>query len=88
MKLKDNTILKEINNEFIIIPLSDDNMDYDIILKTNKVGAAIYNLLENEIDYDNLIKSLYDRFDVDINVLKEDVDQFINSLREKGLLDD
>ena len=88
MKLKENTILKEINNEFIIIPLSDDNMDYDVILKTNKVGATIYKMLENEIEYENLISALYEKFDVDLEELKKDVNEFIESLREKGLLDD
>lgn len=45
MKRKPNSMLKQIDGEYLILPLSDHNISVDVILKTNEVGAFIYELL-------------------------------------------
>lgn len=88
MKIKNNSILKNIAGEYVILPLNSYAVSLDVILKTNEVGAFIYNALKNDLTYDELFKLVYDEFEVDTKTLDKDLQDFITSLRKKGLLDD
>lgn len=87
MKIKNNNILKQIGNDYVIIPLDDTTSDLDKVFKINKVGVEIYNLLEEDITFNALIDKLLELYSVDKDVLISDVDKFINKLKDKGLID-
>lgn len=88
MKLKKNSMLKKIGNTYRILPLSDHNVAVDVILKTNEVGAFIYQKLEIETTKEELLKAILNEYEVTKEQALKDLDAFMNSLKEKGLLDD
>ncbi len=86
MKLKDNSMLKKIGNENIILPLSDHNIAVDVILKTNEVGAFIYNCLKEEITKEELLNKILAEYNVDETTALNDLNLFLDLLTKKGLL--
>ena len=88
MKRKNNSILKKIANKYMILPLSDHNISADVILYTNEVGALIYDELENDTTKEAILDKILSEYAVERAVASKDLDSFINSMREKGLLDD
>lgn len=86
MKLKDNSMLKKIGNENIILPLSDHNIAVDVILKTNEVGAFIYNCLKEEITKEELLNKILAEYNVDKTKALNDLNLFLDLLTKKGLL--
>lgn len=88
MKRKDNSVLKKIGNRWMILPLSDHNISCDVILYTNEVGATIYNALENETTVDEILTKILSEFDVEESRARADLEAFIKSMKEKGLLND
>lgn len=87
MKRKDNSILKMIANSYVILPLSDHNISVDVILNTNEVGAFIYEALETETTKEEILSKLLEVYEIDKDVASKDIDNFLNKLAEKGLLD-
>ncbi len=87
MKRKNNSILKEIGNKFMILPLSDHNIAIDVILYTNEVGAFIYNNLENEITKEELLARILNEYSVTEEVALADLDEFLLNMQKKGLID-
>lgn len=88
MKLKKNSMLKKIGNTYRILPLSDHNVSLDVILKTNEVGAFIYQQLQQEISKEQLLQSILKEYEVSKELALKDMEAFIESLKEKGFLDD
>ncbi len=87
MKRKNNSILKEIGNKYMILPLSDHNIAIDVILYTNEVGAFIYNNLENEITKEELLARILNEYSVTEEVALADLDEFLLNMQKKGLID-
>ena len=85
---KDNSVLKKIGDKWMILPLSDHNISCDVILYTNEVGAFIYNALENETTKDEILNKILKEYNVDIKRANKDLEAFLNSMKEKGLLND
>lgn len=88
MKRKPNSMLKQIDGEYLILPLSDHNISVDVILKTNEVGAFIYELLGGGISQEKLLDSILEEYEVSREQAKKDLEAFLNQMKNKGLLDD
>lgn len=86
MKRKDNSIIKKIGNAYMILPLSDHNISVDVVLRTNEVGALIYNELENEATLDDIVSKIMSEYSVEKEKCESDVLSFINQMKEKGLI--
>lgn len=88
MKRKNNSILKKIANKYMILPLSDHNISADVILYTNEVGAFIYDCLEKDTTKEEILAKILKEYEVSGEIASRDLDAFITSMKEKGLLDD
>ena len=86
MKRKDNSIIKKIGNTYMILPLSDHNISVDVVLRTNEVGALIYEALEEDVTISDIVNKITSEYSVDAKECEKDVIEFIDSMKEKGLL--
>ncbi len=81
-------MLKKIGNTYRILPLSEHNVAADVILKTNEVGAFIYQNLQQDISKEQLLELILGEYMVSKEQALKDMDAFLDGLRQKGLLDD
>lgn len=88
MKLKNNSMLKKVGKDYMILPLSDHNVSLDLIFNTNEVGAFIYNLLKNETTKDEIVAAILKEYEVEESIARNDLDEFIENLISKGLLEE
>ena len=85
--ISNNFMLKQVGNEYMIIPVSNTNVNFSKIFNTNEVGAFIYKNLKNH-SKDEVLELLKNEYDAPIDVLKKDLDEFINELRIRGIYSD
>lgn len=52
----------------------------------NAVGARIWDLLATPVTVDGLVAALTDEYDVAPDVARQEVERFLGTLRERGLL--
>ena len=79
-EITENTVLKrnpevqfsKIDNEVVL--LSPDGTNY---IRINEVGVRIWELLEKELSYADLIKKLLEEFEIDQGICETDVKSFL-----------
>jgi len=86
MKLKSDYILKNLGDNWIAVSVNDDTEDGDAFVSMNSSGAFVWELLENEISYDEIIIKMTEKYDIDADVAKSDLNMFLNNIRKAGML--
>ncbi len=87
MKLKSEFIINQIGDEYIVVPTDDEITDFGAMISLNETGAFLWNLLGEETTREALCENLLKEYSVDKKTAEEDVDEFINILKEKNLLE-
>ena len=88
MKIKEGLIIKEIDNEYVLIDSGVVPPVFNGIVKLNKTSKTIIDLLsKQEYTYDELITKLLDIYDTDRGTLEVSIKPFLDELRRIKLLD-
>lgn len=85
MKINNNFVLKEIDNEYVLIPLGQEVMNVKGMLKINEVGATIFNCLKQGLTVDETIEKLTNEYAADSDVIKNDALEFVALLTKYGV---
>lgn len=86
MKLKSDFTLRNIADDFIVIPTGENCLDFGAVLSLNESGAFLWKQLQTDIDFDGLCKALMSEYDVDASQADTDVKEFIDILKAHHLL--
>lgn len=86
MRIEKNVILREIAGEFILIPTGSMALKYTGVFAVSPLGVSIWRLLGEGKNKEDIISILLEEYEVDRVTLEKDVDEFLQSLREKELL--
>ena len=87
MKIKKGYIIKEVADSYIVVPVNDMVNENNIIISFNQTGAFIWELLQNDISYEDALAKIIDHYDVDYDTAKRDFDMFIKKSRDIDILE-
>lgn len=85
MKLKAQLVKREIAGDTILVPVGETTK-LQGLLTINETGAAIWDELPEAENEEAIVERLYEEFDVERDVLRQDVHAFIAKLRELDIL--
>ena len=86
MKIKDGFLLKEVAGSYVIVPIGDNMVDFSAMITTNETGAFLWEQLKSDVDTDTLISAVVGEYDIDEAAARADVEEYINTLKEKNIL--
>lgn len=86
MKVKEGFIIKKVIDDYVVVPVGDNFMDFSSIINLNETGAFLWQCMENDITEDELVNLLSKEYEVDASEVKDDVADFIESLKNAKLL--
>lgn len=87
MKIKDNFILQEITDDYIVVPVGVDASKLNGVIRLNDTGALLWKMMTiSDITEEVMVQALLKEFEVDEHTAKADVKQFISFLLEMGCL--
>ena len=87
MKIKDNFMLRQVADCYVVVPIGPAVADFNGMINLNEAGAFLWQLLENETTEDAVVAAMLEHYDVDEAVAKNDVKKFVAQLTEADLLD-
>lgn len=87
MKLKEDLVLRQVADTWIILSMAQDVLNFDGVLKLNESGAMLWNLLKETENPQDLIEALMKQYDVDKQVAQDDVNAFLDNLEKAGCLE-
>ena len=88
MGINKGFLLKKVGNEYMIIPTNNSKVLMNKIFNINEVGADIYKILENGLSVAEAIDELLKEYDIDKDTLTNDVLEFVEELRKRGIYSD
>lgn len=86
MKIEKSFVLREIAGEYIIVPTGNTALDFNGLITVNEVGMFLWNLLQNDVTEEDLIRKTMDEYEVDRETVKGDIAEFLEKLRTNGIL--
>jgi hypothetical protein len=77
---------RNVGEEKVLVPLSDDVVNMNKVFTLNGVGAFIYDQVDGKRSVYNICDILMAEYDVDKAVALKDVEHFFCEALEKGVL--
>ena len=87
MRIKEGFLLKEVANDYIIVPIDDKFLDFGAVVTLNDTGAFLWKVMTKDFTYESAADSLIKEYDIDYNTALKDVISFSELLKEKDLLE-
>jgi hypothetical protein len=89
MKLSENFVLKNIAGENVVMPVGEAVGKINGMIKLNPSAKVIWESLEANKDFDGILEEMKNNFNgVDDATLRDDINYFLNKLREHEILVD
>ena len=86
MKISENFILKKIMDDYIVVPVGSELVDFNALITLNETGAFLWESMQSETTEDELASKLCAEYDVDRDTANADVSEFISKLITAGVL--
>ena len=86
MKIKDGFMLRQFGEDYIVVAVGDDAEDFNKLITLNSVGAYIYNLLNNDMTYEEIVSAVLDKYEADRKTVENDINIFLADAKKAGLI--
>lgn len=80
MKLEKEFVLREIAGDYVIIPVGKTVIEFNGLITVNEVGVSIWNMLQNEVTFDQIVQGILNEYEVEESVAREDIREFLDQL--------
>lgn len=87
MKIVKELCLRNVGGDDILVPVGKTVDEYNGLFFLSPVGALVYKGIENNLDVKQILSSILDEFDVDEETAEADMNEFINELKESGIVE-
>lgn len=86
MKFKKEFIEREIVGEAVLIPTGETAAQFNGLISVNELGRFIWENYENAKDEDELLQKILDEYEVEKDVAKADLDEFLQTLKDAEII--
>lgn len=86
MKVSPEFILREIADEYIVVPIGEEAKRIHGVLRLNEEGAFLWKLMEKEQTEETLFDALLNEYQVEADTAKKDISVFLEELKKIGCL--
>lgn len=88
MKLKKDYVLRQVADTWVILPLGQETIGFNGMLKLNETGALLWKALETGADIDGLVQALKAEYIVSDEQARADAEEFLFKLAKAGCMED
>lgn len=86
MQLKKDFIVKQVVDDFMLIPVGEQVKSFGGTVELNEVGAFIVNQLKNETTKEKILEAILLEYQVDEATASRDLDATLDKLDKMGLI--
>ena len=86
MRFKKEFMLREIVGETVLIPTGETAAHFNGLISVNELGRFIWDNYENAKDEDDLLQKILDEYEVEKEVAKADLDEFLQTLKDAEII--
>lgn len=86
MRINKEFVLREIAGEYIVIPVGATALEFNGLITVNEVGVFLWKKLQEETTMSELIEAVLAEYDVEEDVARADIEEFLDTLVNSGVL--
>ena len=86
-KKSDNIIPRKIEDEYVLVPLVNNIADMNNVYTLGNVAAFIWEAFDGNKTVKEIVDLVVDEFDVNYEIAKNDVLEYIKELQENKIID-
>lgn len=87
MKLKYEFVVRNIVDEYVLVPVGDAALSFGGMITTSEVGAFLIEGLKTDVTREELAAKLMAEYEVDADTAYADLDEFLAQLEKLNLLE-
>jgi hypothetical protein len=87
MIIKQGFMLREVAGNFVVVAIGEASKKFNGVINLNESGAFLWKQLTKEVTKEQLLEALLNEYDVSEEIAKNDIDKFINKLKEADILE-
>lgn len=87
MKVSKDYILREVEDDFVIMPTGRATQKFKGLITVNEVGASVWKMLQHDVSMENLVQGILDEYEVEAEIAREDIAEFLKELSDNGILE-
>ena len=88
IRIRQGFELRTICGENLIVPLGQHNIDFSKVIYLNDTSMFIWKIIEQGVDsIDEIVEAIMEEYDVDSDTCRNDVADFLNTLKENKVID-
>ena len=87
MKIKEGFVLRNVVDEYIVMPTGDNIAKFDGAVVLNEVSAFVFKQLENPVSREDLLEALLNEYEVDKATASADLDALLEQFSGMGILE-
>ena len=88
MRLKEGFVLRQVAGSHIVLPVGAASVDFNGMVSLNETGALLWRTLEGGADSEALVSALTAEYEVERAEAAEGVEEFLETLRSVGCLEE
>ncbi|MDX9773088.1 MAG: PqqD family protein [Bacteroidales bacterium] len=77
-----SVVFRRINDEFLLIPLTDNIADMDSLYRLTETGAFIWELIDGKRAISDITAKIVEEFDVERSIAEKDALDFFREIQE------
>lgn len=86
MKIDENFVIRQIADEYIIVPMGETVLNFNGMITVNEIGRFIWEQLQEDLTKEELLQRIVREYEVDEQTASADLDEFLERLEAGGLL--
>lgn len=87
MKIKQGYVLRQVADLWVVLPLAEETVNFNGMIKLNDCGALLWKALERGCDAEALVDAVLAEYRVSREQARADVMEFLENLSHAGCLE-
>lgn len=88
MKLKNGFVLRDLGGQSVVVAVGEATKSFNGIIKLNESSAFLWKQMSGDFSKEQLVSALLSEYDVEESVASQNVDYFVDTLKNNGVIED
>ena len=87
MKISEGYLLRTVAGKNIVVSIGSE-VNFNGMLTLNDTGVFFWNLLQKDTTKEEMLEAVLKEYDVSSDIALQDIENFIQKLKDSGILED
>lgn len=88
MKIKSGFVVRTVGGNSVVVATGANSKTFHGMIRLNECGRLLWERLKEDVTVDCLVSAVLEEYEIDEETARADVQSFLNTIREAGVLDE